>query len=62
MNKSNIITAIALVFASVQSLKIDVSDGNFKVEFTKTALAKAEEKIETLEGQEFGLASVCKDE
>lgn len=59
LNKSSIIAAAALLFAGVQSFKIDVSGNSFRIELTRTALADAQAKVEHLEGLEFGLASVC---
>lgn len=58
-NKSSMIAAAALLFAGVQSFKIDVSGNNFRIELTRTALSDAQSKVEYLEGLEFGFASVC---
>lgn len=58
LNKSNIIAAIAIAFASIQSFKFDFTDGNFKFELTKTALAAAEAKLDELEQDQFNLATV----
>lgn len=61
INKSNIIAAIALALASVQSFKIGFNEDGFKFELTKTALAQAEARVDELEQQSFGLASLCEE-
>ncbi len=65
MKLSNLITSASIVFACIQSIKLDVSHEGVKFELTKTALANAEQEIDQLKTNNFGLASVgecAKDE